>query len=1304
MKILSLKIFGTISKSAQRYIFCSILCLFYFLTIIFPLTVFSEETSQDADNTVTATNPDVTTQEKKEEPKSKTVSIKAGPNGKVSWWVDKNLGKAHGGAIVKYEDVTLIADNIWADMDSEVIEASGNVTMQSKDQILMANFMIFDLKTKKGILKEGLSIDTPWFYYGKSMTRLTQKDSLIEGGLMTSCALDHPHYSFEASSIVIHLDKELVAKNVVFRVGGVPLMYLPIYRRSLEKDKRAKFIFKLGSNTFEGYYVYNIVPIRWKLINGSAFINLTSRRGTTFGTEFRYDADRMRIREIFLPVPKDAPYSEWQKVREQMEEIQKRAQGELDRIWLKQIFIRFKITEADKKKSLEIAQKVLKECHEENADFAQLARRWSDDRETKSDGGYLGAFKLDDQGRWQRAKEENEIKTTDKEIPSRYFPLIESASKLAVGAISDIIETEEGYYILKLDSKDNNIIKVRLIFIMFDASDLAQKEAQNKAEDILTGLTEGKSFEEYVKLYSDDKETKDKGGDLGWKVFQDLDLSFKSTVRTLNKGEISRPIVGDSGVYILKVQDKEKTPSFAELARRYSKSESAENGGDLGFKSRWQLTPEIRKQASRLELYNISNPIKSDDGYRIIRIDKKTRFGGDVDIRIGDLYSYQYEKNPTKLGQTWSVSLNHSQTLWRSGDILEEDYQTYQQRLRMQKYVSMMARLSLAGEEYKQIYQSYTPERELKSYVGFDYYYMTKTGSSGHARFIIDATRDLLGLDTNVQQKYPEINFNSPNYYLKDIKPFKEINRELHTISERIQGRADFADMARKYSDDERTKAKGGDLGWISKQGSGINSKVESEILDDRSGLDAGDISEPISTSEGYYIVKLDDVKEEFNKRIKAKARIIFIEIKEGKRTKDEASKLADEIYRKLVEGKRPSLGFLTLDDTSLSFNTGAVNYFSDNYYETQEKNVWLQTADANVSLSKRAVIRLGVTRELNLSASGNYQQIWHSKTRPLRDYEVEQDWIGKPIGYQERNAFRNVWNIQTSLNTNLHRIFFPTFIPKVFAIKHTFNPVISFDYSPPNASDTDKMKKSLPLYRFGYIAYAYERKNLNFRMSNDIEIKTKLKREKIRLFSWYLRTSIDFTEETKSNRRYGDIQNTFTIKPSERLDFSTNLDLDPNAYTTKERPFLSNFSNNIRYYDSEGRWSAYLNRHYIYNSWQKYYQQLYDCSIDLRWSKDWNLSIDLGYEYDKRVKDISEIGFSLRRKLHCWDSVITFSRRGTKGGYLRKDFTFSVAIAADPGKSIGVGYDDISKSWSLRSLPGMGRFGGYVGGKYMGY
>jgi hypothetical protein len=309
MQISRPKTLGTINEIGWKRIFCPILCLFYCL-LIFPAIVFSEEQPQNDNKATTTTSSDTSNvtqpdkSDKKADPKPKTVSIKAGPNGKVTWWTGKNLGKVHGGGIVKYEDVTLIADDIWADMDAEVIEASGNVSLQSKDQILMAKHLIFDLKTKKGILKDGLSMDTPWFYYGKSMSRLSEKNSLIEGGMMTSCSLDYPHYSFEASSIVIHLEKELVAKNVVFRVGGVPLMYLPVYRRSLEKDKRAKFIFKIGSNTFDGYYVYNIVPIRWKLINGSVFFNLTSRRGTSGGTKFTYDADRMKMREIFLPVPK----------------------------------------------------------------------------------------------------------------------------------------------------------------------------------------------------------------------------------------------------------------------------------------------------------------------------------------------------------------------------------------------------------------------------------------------------------------------------------------------------------------------------------------------------------------------------------------------------------------------------------------------------------------------------------------------------------------------------------------------------------------------------------------------------------------------------------------------------------------------------------------------------------------------------------------------------------------------------------------------------------------------------------------
>jgi hypothetical protein len=101
--------------------------------------------------------------------------------------------------------------------------------------------------------------------------------------------------------------------------------------------------------------------------------------------------------------------------------------------------------------------------------------------------------------------------------------------------------------------------------------------------------------------------------------------------------------------------------------------------------------------------------------------------------------------------------------------------------------------------------------------------------------------------------------------------------------------------------------------------------------------------------------------------------------------------------------------------------------------------------------------------------------------------------------------------------------------------------------------------------------------------------------------------------------------------------------------------------------------------------------------SVNLRWSRTWNLSFDLEYEYDKQVKDIYLMNISLHRMLHCWESRIVFRRRGTKGGYLRKDFFFQIDLIADPGKALGVGYDEATKSWTLRSLPGMGRVGGFL-------
>ncbi|MGM0378699.1 MAG: peptidylprolyl isomerase [Bacillota bacterium] len=63
---------------------------------------------------------------------------------------------------------------------------------------------------------------------------------------------------------------------------------------------------------------------------------------------------------------------------------------------------------------------------------------------------------------------------------------------------------------------------------------------------------------------------------------------------------------------------------FAELAKEYSKDPaSVENGGDLGYFSKGEMAPEFEKKAFELNVGDISEPVKSQFGFHIIRVDDK---------------------------------------------------------------------------------------------------------------------------------------------------------------------------------------------------------------------------------------------------------------------------------------------------------------------------------------------------------------------------------------------------------------------------------------------------------------------------------------------------------------------------------------------------------------------------------------------------------------------------------------------------------------------------------------------------------
>jgi peptidyl-prolyl cis-trans isomerase C len=70
-------------------------------------------------------------------------------------------------------------------------------------------------------------------------------------------------------------------------------------------------------------------------------------------------------------------------------------------------------------------------------------------------------------------------------------------------------------------------------------------------------------------------------------------------------------------------EELKKGADFAELAKKKSKDPGASDGGDLGFFTKEQMVPEFSTVAFSLEPGKISDPVKSQFGWHVIKVEEK---------------------------------------------------------------------------------------------------------------------------------------------------------------------------------------------------------------------------------------------------------------------------------------------------------------------------------------------------------------------------------------------------------------------------------------------------------------------------------------------------------------------------------------------------------------------------------------------------------------------------------------------------------------------------------------------------------
>ncbi|MFA5684198.1 MAG: SurA N-terminal domain-containing protein [Lysobacteraceae bacterium] len=106
---------------------------------------------------------------------------------------------------------------------------------------------------------------------------------------------------------------------------------------------------------------------------------------------------------------------------------------------------------------------------------------------------------------------------------------------------------------------------------------------------------------------------------------------------------------------------------------------------------------------------------------------------------------------------------------------------------------------------------------------------------------------------------------------------------------------ADFAALAREHSEDPGSRATGGDLGWLEP---GITDPAFETAL---FALQAGAVSDPVKSSDGWHVILLREVRAEKGKSfedVRAELEREYLETERERRYSELAGEFVDQLYR----------------------------------------------------------------------------------------------------------------------------------------------------------------------------------------------------------------------------------------------------------------------------------------------------------------------------------------------------------------------------------------------------------------------
>ena len=176
----------------------------------------------------------------------------------------------YGSAVVKYDDITLEANYLKFDLNTNVVYAAGLPDTTGKMQgtphftqgetKFEALEMSYNFQSKKGIIHKVWTEESGGYIHGEKIKRMEDNTINIRSGGFTTCNLkDHPHYQFRFNKAKIIPNDMIVTGPVYVTIMDVPLpIGLPFAMFPNTKGQKSGLIIPTyGESANRGFYLEN---------------------------------------------------------------------------------------------------------------------------------------------------------------------------------------------------------------------------------------------------------------------------------------------------------------------------------------------------------------------------------------------------------------------------------------------------------------------------------------------------------------------------------------------------------------------------------------------------------------------------------------------------------------------------------------------------------------------------------------------------------------------------------------------------------------------------------------------------------------------------------------------------------------------------------------------------------------------------------------------------------------------------------------------------------------------------------------